>query len=355
MAICPLRVLFCSLAAAFAARLAAQTTVSVPCNLDNTLYEDPTGSLSNGAGTSLFVGRPNGGTIRRALLRFDIAGTIPAGAHVLSASLSFNVVNSPVATPLDVRGHLVLQAWGEGSSSGAGGGGGGAPAQPGDATWLHTFYPNSFWSTPGGDFIATPSFTMATPAVGIATAPVATQATADVQTWLDHPNVNFGWLLKMVDEVASSTARRIDSRESTGTTPTLSVTYVTAGHTGVWGNGCAVGAGTFTFAWSGVLSGGSPIQLVLGNGPANQIGADFFSFGLDPVGTPLAPSCNLYLPFAAGIITGSMFTLSGAGAAATSLTVPAGFPGFLVVSQSAALDTSPVGFVLSNAGFIDLP
>jgi len=351
----PLRVLSCSLAAVFAARLAAQTTVSVPCNLDNTLYEDPTGSLSNGIGTSLFVGRPNGGTIRRAVLRFDVANTIPAGAHVLSASLSFNVVNSPIAAPLNVSGHFVLQAWGEGNSGSSGGAGGGAPAAPGDATWLHTFYPTSFWGAPGGDFIPVPSFTMATPAAGIATAPITAGAAADVQAWLDHPNVNFGWLLKMVDEVASPSARRIDSRESTGTTPTLSVTYVTAGHTGVWGTGCAVGAGTFTFAWSGVLSGGSPIQLVLGNGPANQIGANFFSFGLDPVGTPLAPSCNLYLPFAAGIITGPMFTLDGAGAAATNLTVPAGFPGFLVVSQSAALVSSPVGFVLSNAGFIDLP
>jgi hypothetical protein len=78
-----------------AARLDAQTTVSVPCNVDNTLYEEPAGALSNGSGIGLIVGRPNGGLIRRAELRFDIGGLVPAGARILGAQLVVNVFSSP--------------------------------------------------------------------------------------------------------------------------------------------------------------------------------------------------------------------------------------------------------------------
>ncbi|MHC4093483.1 MAG: hypothetical protein ACYSVY_24955, partial [Planctomycetota bacterium] len=48
--------------------------------------------------------------------------------------------------------HRVLADWGEGESSGSGGTG--APTEPGDATWIHRFYPDVFWASPGGDFEA---------------------------------------------------------------------------------------------------------------------------------------------------------------------------------------------------------
>jgi hypothetical protein len=196
---------------------------------------------------------------------------------------------------------------------------------------------------------------MVTQATGVATAPIAASATADVQLWLDNPGQDFGWLLKMVDEALTPSARRIDPRESTGTRPVLSVTYATAGTVGVWGTGCNVGAGTFGLGVTGTPVGGSPIQLVQSNGPAGQFGANFFSLGLDPIGLPVAQACSLYLPSAQGIVTGATFVLDGAGAATSHFTVPAGYPGLLIFTQSAAIDTTPLGFALSNAGFIDLP
>ena len=220
---------------------------------------------------------------------------------------------------------------------------------------VHRFYPNSFWVTPGGDFVPTPSFTLITQQTGVATAPVSTAATADVQYWLDNPTQNFGWLLKMVDETVTPSARRIDSRESTGIRPSLSVTYAIAGTTGIWGTGCSVGAGTFSTSISVTPVGGSAIPIVLSNGPANQIGANFFSLGLDPAGLALAPACSLYLSLTQGIVTGPAFVLDGSGAASTPFLVPSGYPGFLVLTQSAALDSSSIGFALSNAAYIDLP
>ena len=70
-----------------AGRPALADVVTVPASRDNTLIEDPSGALSNGAGPSLFAGRtaqPRN-SIRRAVIAFDIAGTIPAGSVITGA------------------------------------------------------------------------------------------------------------------------------------------------------------------------------------------------------------------------------------------------------------------------------
>lgn len=331
-----------------------QSTVLVPCDRDNTLYEDPAGTLSNGAGTSLFVGRPGGGgLIRRAVLHFDVAASVPAGARVLAATLTVNVVGSAAQAPLDVTGHFLVEAWGEGGSGTAGGAGAGAPAMPGDATWIHTFYPNTLWAIAGGTFDPTPSFTMTTPQSGLATSPITAEFVNSVQFWVDNPALNYGLLLKMVNETLSPSARRIDSRESPGIRPSMLVTYTMAGTVGTYGIGCPVGSGTFAAAFVGVPTGGATIQLAQSDGPANSIGANFFALGLDPVGVPLFPSCTVWLP--PTFVPGNTFPLDAGGTATSPFVVPIGFPGYLIVAQSAALANSPLGFVLSNAAYVHLP
>ena len=47
--------------------------VAVPCNKDNTLYQDREGNISNGGGQHLFVGKTLRGPLRRTLLAFDLA------------------------------------------------------------------------------------------------------------------------------------------------------------------------------------------------------------------------------------------------------------------------------------------
>jgi hypothetical protein len=335
------------LAAGLAAgSLLAQTTVTVPCNLDNTLYEHPTGALSNGVGPGVFVGVTATGGLRRALLRFNVAGTIPAGARIVSAQLNFNVAQSTVALPTPMTVHRVSQAWGEGTSFAGGGGGAGAPATNGDATWIHAVRPGSLWTTPGGDF-APASFTMPLPAAGPAASPVGV-ANADVQFWLDNPTQNHGWLLK-TDEQLSSTARRVDSRESLGTKPSLTVSYLVNGQAGTYGVGCPVGAGTYGTSFVGAPIGGTSLAILHNNAVPLSIGVNYYSLGVDPVGLPLLPGCTVYLPLSLPLIPGDAFLTDAVGAGGSSFAVPAGFPGFLVACQGAVLANNPLGFVVSNA------
>ncbi len=185
--------------------------VLIGADRDNTLYEIDDGSISNGSGAYLFSGVTAQDTRRRALLRFDVAGAVPSGAKILSASLTLHMSRTTSATE-EVALHRVLSDWGEGSSDGAGEEGNGAPSQAGDATWIHTFYPGSKWVTSGGDFGAEVSAAIGVTGDGFYTWASAGTA-SDVQGWLDAPGGNFGWIV-LGDESAIQTAKRFDSREN---------------------------------------------------------------------------------------------------------------------------------------------
>ena len=182
---------------------------------DNTLYQDAAGSLSNGSGPSLFAGKTGLGTIRRAVLDFDVSRALHPGAIVQSATLQLHVSRTiSGAEPATL--HRALVAWGEGASDASNdpqGGGIGASASTGDATWLHTFYPNSLWITPGGDFSASVSATANPGAIGFVQWGSTAQLVADVQGWVNSPATDHGWVLR-VNEAASGTAKRFDSREA---------------------------------------------------------------------------------------------------------------------------------------------
>jgi hypothetical protein len=185
------------------------STVIVAPAKDNTLFS--TGTTSNGAGEFVFSGRTGGGVMQRAVLAFDVAGAVPAGAKITGASLTLHLVQT-VSEPQTHTLHRVLADWGEGTSSSSGGSG--APATPGDVTWLHTFHPDQFWLEPGGDFSATVSSTQFVGSAGVAYTWSSTPAmVTDVQSWLDSPGANFGWLLAG-NEDEFQTARKFASRES---------------------------------------------------------------------------------------------------------------------------------------------
>ncbi len=198
-------------------------TVTLQPLRDNTLYEFELGTISNGAGQYFFAGKTDSGTIRRGLLAFDLGG-IPAGATVLSASLTLNMSKS-IAGETAVALHAVSADWGEGVSAALGEEGAGAKAEPGDATWLHTFYDTDFWATPGGDFDPTPS--AVTPVNGAGTYTWASPAlTSDVAAWVADPATNFGWAL-LGDETTNRTATRFDSRENEAANrPRLTIAFV---------------------------------------------------------------------------------------------------------------------------------
>jgi hypothetical protein len=188
-------------------------SVTIEPAKDNTLFE-PSG-LSNGSGDGLFCGRKGafaGGLLVRALLQFDVAAAVPSGSTIDSVSLTLTVQASAPGSGDQVHTlHRVAQDWGEGDSIAFGGAG--VPAEPGDATWTNTFFPTDIWDTPGGDFDATVSgsATVGIMFVGVTWESTA-QMVADVQTWLDDPSSNFGWLMKGNEDVLQ-TAKRFGSRE----------------------------------------------------------------------------------------------------------------------------------------------
>ena len=87
------------------------------------------------------------GDIRRGVLAFDIAGSVPPGSTITSVSLTLNMSRTPLVHARTVELHRLLADWGEGSSEHAANEGQGAPATTNDATWRHRFYNTIFWTT----------------------------------------------------------------------------------------------------------------------------------------------------------------------------------------------------------------
>lgn len=205
-----------------------QQTVNLTPIQDATLYESSDGSVANGAGPHFFVGVNQQNNVRRGLLQFAIAESIPDDATIISVTLHLNVSLAQGGSRT-VSLHRVQSAWGEGTSDAGSPGGTGVPATTGDATWIHTLFNTSMWTTPGGDFAASASATQSVSGPGQYVWSTNSDLVTDVQTWLDTPAVNFGWLVQG-DESSSSTAKRFDSRENAtaANRPRLEIVYQSA-------------------------------------------------------------------------------------------------------------------------------
>src|SRR6266853_1108791 len=150
------------------AALASANIINIMPSKDNTLYEyDPAeGDHSNGAGFHFFAGKTAMGELRRGVLAFDIAGSIPAGSTITGVTLSMNMSRTPISVAYPVELHKLLADWGEGTSQAPGEEGDGAPATPNDATWRHRFFDTIFWAAEGGDFSATVSASQSVGGIG---------------------------------------------------------------------------------------------------------------------------------------------------------------------------------------------
>jgi len=124
---------------------ATANIINITSTKDNTLYEyDPAeGDHSNGAGFHFFAGENGMGELRRGVIAFDVAGTIPAGSTIIAVTLTMNM-SMTHAGPETVELHKLLADWGEGTSHAPMGEGDGAPATPNDATWRHRFFDTIF-------------------------------------------------------------------------------------------------------------------------------------------------------------------------------------------------------------------
>lgn len=205
----------------------AQTAVTLTPAQDNTLYEaaSATALRSNGTGIHLFAGNTNRRAARRALLQFDIAGSLPAGATIEQVSLELTVSKTGAGS-MPMALHRVTAGWGEGPSDAGGQEGQGAAPQANDATWQHALFDQTNWTAQGGDFVGAASGTLDVGGNGRYTWASTDALVADVQAWLDTPDQNFGWIV-VGNEDDAKTTKRFNSREhpTEGTRPALVITY----------------------------------------------------------------------------------------------------------------------------------
>ncbi len=172
-------------------------------------------SIANGKGLGLFAGNIGAGVgyARRGLVQFDITG-IPAGSTINSVSVVLTLTRVHAgAASTDIGLFRILTGWNEGPSHAGNANGAGSFAEIGDVTWAHTYFNDQFWTTPGGDITGSAS---ATRSIGSALTAYTWASTpalvADVQSWVNTPAANAGWMLKG-NETAATTTRRFGSRE----------------------------------------------------------------------------------------------------------------------------------------------
>jgi hypothetical protein len=213
--------------AAFSGHAQAATVTLTP-SLDNTLYQDSKGALSNALGPNIFAGQTNFAGARRAVLKFDVT-SIPAGSTITSATLTLTLTQGNTEADPQFL-HRVLASWGEGTSDTGDDtlnpGGSGDFSTTNDATWIHRFYSGTTWTTPGGDF--DPNFSAGT-VVGDVDGPQnfsGAGLVADVQAWLNAPATNHGWLVKGL-EGGPRNAKRYASRNNPTPSlrPALTITF----------------------------------------------------------------------------------------------------------------------------------
>lgn len=212
-----------------AALPAAADTAVLPAAADTTIYGNFDDS-GNGGGEWFFAGITNTGAIRRALIRFDFSA-LPPGTQIQSVSLRLGLSRGNGSSP-NVGMHKITEAWTEGGRNSDNQEGAPDLAIAGDATWRFRSFPTLEWTSLGGDFVATPSASLAVPTANPDVVTFHTWAStaalvADVQGWVDAPATNFGWMLKASNEGLGRKSRRFNSRTNSDP-PQLTVTFLAA-------------------------------------------------------------------------------------------------------------------------------
>lgn len=177
----------------------------------------------------------------------------------------------PLTTqPFEIR--RVLRPWSEGAQSAAAGG----PAAANDATWSHRLYPNVVWAASGTDISASAHAEFAIGVGGSCRIDSTASLVADIQTWLDTPENNYGWAVLGKNESAAQTARTFAARENAAQAPALEIEF-TAEMPGLRVSALTVAGGQATLSWTG---GRAPFQVRT----RPELGSGTWS----PAGSPVA-------------------------------------------------------------------
>jgi len=203
--------------------------LSIEAGLDNTLYQSDVGDISNGSGSTLVTGT-YGGSKRRALLAFDVAGSLPGKAVITEARLDLDVLDAYSADTTPVMVHAPQKAWGEGASNAVVPNDlPGVKAQSGDATWLYRYYDFFSWTNAGGDFESGILASTRVGGAGTYSWGPAEEMTSLVRSWYESSSTNFGLALH-TGEALKNDWKRIASSEygTAAQRPRLLVTFYTS-------------------------------------------------------------------------------------------------------------------------------
>ncbi len=194
----------------------------IPASADATIFSES--ERSGSRDPSLSFGITAEGHERRVLLKFDLAGRIPADAILKSAEIRLDPT-------LEGRGcccwtvHQITRSWGQPSPR--------PEAQAvsladlvsprGDVTWSERFFGRGQrWTNPGGDFSAT--------AADLACSTVVARADPEflppLRAHFNETESNFGWILIPSPNFTDPWMANFDSRENEDTPgPVLRVRY----------------------------------------------------------------------------------------------------------------------------------
>jgi len=257
----------------------AETVVLTPV-ADTTLHQKfPDHNV--GRHFDVSAGGVGSGERTRALVRFDLSGKIPSSATLTSASLTLRVTRQPSSGGANSTFELrrMNRSWSEGNKASPSG----EAATVGETTWNKRVYPDTDWSAPGGvpgeDFA-----TEARAAVDVSGRAAYTFASTpllvtDVQSWIQAPENNFGWILMSRAETTPETARRFASREDPQSAPTLTLEY-SPGGSELTITSFSIEGGSASASWRG---GTPPYQL--------QHRANLQGAGWENIGSPTSNTC----------------------------------------------------------------
>jgi hypothetical protein len=204
---------------------ATAAVISVPVSKDTTLFaNDPDSNLG---ADDLSVGTTRLGLGSRALVHFNLAGTIPSGVTIQSVTLTLNVnrqSTSPQSDSYELHRFLVNWTEGTGTSNGS-------PALAGETTWNSRAHGATTWSTPGTqagvEYVASTSgISPVVTSLGAVVVASTPGMVADVQQWANAPGTNFGWIVIAHNEGVPGTARRFTALETGAASAQLQITYV---------------------------------------------------------------------------------------------------------------------------------
>lgn len=185
-----------------------------------TLYSEG-GEIANDRGTWFFVGRTSRGALRRAVIKASIPASLTF-ADVQEVRLTLEMDKS-VSGPSTISLHRLTEDWTRGISDAPGEEGRGGPASPGSVTWIHTSYPDAFWTTPGGSFEPTPSASLVVDGSESYTW-TGPGLIDDINFWREHPDQNFGWIL--IGDEENQSAKRFQALAPNNTSPRLNVLFI---------------------------------------------------------------------------------------------------------------------------------